>query len=377
MNNDFIDEVMGFDPSTVVTAFEKDENGGKKTNPNVYKTNPANSVSEDGHYHSKVRVLLNPYDIKRSIVHHVHYSMRDERGFFMAPSSLAVGNKECPIFKGWKTLWYAKTQDPNDPSKLVEDTTKKDFAKTHFDKSESNWVLVQIIEDENQPELTGQFKVMKLPKVVEERLTNKMNPSDPKKQKQPLMDYLFGPVLDMDVAPGPDDPNQPERKQREISYSLCDFDTDPTPIIKVDGTPLFTDEEIEMIEDYNSANNDLNKAKTEAKKNEAAKKKAELAPQIKPLYAKAIEYIKTYAIDPVVECGYTPWSPELTARVQAWLDAVLALQDPTVPSADTTVANSNARSEKAPTEKLIDAGAPAPSNGTFAVETDPNSDLPF
>ena len=26
---------------------------------------------------------------------------------------------------------------------------------------------------------------------------------------------------------------------------------------------------------------------------------------------KAIDYIKTYAIDPVVECGYTPWSVEV------------------------------------------------------------------
>ena len=142
------------------------------------------------------------------------------------------------------------------------------------------------------------------------------------------MDYLFGPTLDMDVVPGPDDPQAPERKQREISYDLCDFDTDPTPIIKTDGTPLFTDEEIEMIEEYNQANVDLVKAKTETKRKEAAARKEELAPNIRSLYGKAIEYIKNCAIDPVVECGYTPWSKELTDRVNAWLDKVLALQDP-------------------------------------------------
>ena len=48
------------------------------------------------------------------------------------------------------------------------------------------------------------------------------------------------------------------------------------------------------------------------------------------MYGKAIEYIKNCASDPVVECGYTPWSEELTARVNAWLDKVLALQDPQV-----------------------------------------------
>lgn len=335
-NQNFIDEVMGFDPSTVVTAFEETntDNGGKKyVNPNIYKTNPANSVSEDGHYHSKVRVLLNPYDIKRSIVHQVRYNMRDEQGFFTANSLLSIGNKECPIFKGWKKLWFAKVADPENPKQMVEDKEKKDWAKSHFDKTESDWVLVQIIEDENQPELVGQFKVMKIAKAILNRLLAKMNPSDPKKQKQPLMDYIFGPVLDMDVAPGPDDPNAPERKQREISYDLCDFDNDPTPIIKVDGTPLFTDEEIELIEEYNSANNDMFKAKTAAKVDAAKKKKADLAPQVRELYSKAVVYVKTCAFDPVIECGYTPWSDELTARVQAWLDKVLAMNEPssTVP----------------------------------------------
>ena len=57
-----------------------------------------------------------------------------------------------------------KTQDPSDPSKMIEDQQKKDWARSKFDKSESDWVLVQIIEDENQPELVGSFKVMKLPK---------------------------------------------------------------------------------------------------------------------------------------------------------------------------------------------------------------------
>jgi hypothetical protein len=225
-------------------------------------------------------------------------------------------------------LWFATVQDPSDPAKRIPDEQKKSWAKSMFDKSESDWALVQIIEDENQPDLVGTFKVMKMPKAILNRLLAKMNPTDPKKQKQPLMDYLFGPTLDMDVAPGPDDPDHPERKQREISYDLCDFDTDPCPIISTDGTPLFSDEEIEMIEDYNTANNDMLKAKTQSKRDEAARRKDELATQIRPLYAKAIDYIKTYAIDPVVECGYSPWSDELATRVDNWLNKVLAMQDP-------------------------------------------------
>ena len=326
-NTDFIDEVMGFDPAAAVTAFEN-TSSEKRVNPNIYKTNPSTTVNEDGHYHSRVRVLLNPYNIKRSIVHQARYSMKDQNGFFQVISSLSDGDKNCPIFKGWKKLWFTTVQDPSNPSQRIPDQEKRDWARAKFDKSESDWVLVQIIEDENQPDLVGMFKVMKMPKAILNRLMSKMNPTDSKKPKQPLMDYLFGPTLDMDVVPGPDDPQAPERKQREISYDLCDFDTDPTPIIKTDGTPLFTDEEIEMIEEYNQANVDLVKAKTEMKRKEAAARKEELAPNIRTLYGKAIEYIKNCAIDPVVECGYTPWSKELTDRVNAWLDKVLALQDP-------------------------------------------------
>lgn len=102
-----------------------------------------------------------------------------------------------------------------------------------YDKTESQWVLVQILEDENQPELVGKIMVWKLPKAIFNKMTAKMNPSpESKKSPVPVMDYLIGLPLDLDVAPGPDDPKAPERKQREINYDLCDFDTEYAPIIK-------------------------------------------------------------------------------------------------------------------------------------------------
>ena len=368
----FIDEVMGFDPAAAVTAFEN-SGSENRTNPNIYKTAPATTVNEDGHYHSKVRVLLNPYNIKRSIVHQARYSLTDANGFFPVISSLSDGDKNCPIFKGWKQLWFARVPNPKNPKEMIPDAEKQEWAKTMFDKSESDWVLVQIIEDENKPDLVGMFKLMKLPKAIYNRLKAKMSPTDAKKQAQPLMDYLFGPVLEMDVVPGPDDPEHPERKQRETSYDLCDFDTDPCPIIQTDGTPLFTDEEIEMIEEYNQANNDMVKAKTEAKRNEAAAKKEALAPKIRPLYGKAIEYIKTYAIDPVVECGYNPWTPELTARVNAWLEKVLNMEDPRNAVTTTTAAQANEAGEDNTKEEKKDPAK------VFAPEPPVNegSDLPF
>lgn len=393
METSIIDDVMGFDPSSVAQSFEATAEK-KSVNLNIYRTNPVNSKSEDGHYHAKIRILLNPYNIKRSIVHQARYAMRDANGFFTAISMLSDGNKECPIFKGWKKLWFAKMADPADPSKGIPDTTKQSWARAKFDKSESDWVLVQIIEDENQPELTGQFKVMKIAKDIKNRMLAKMNPTDPSKIKQPLMDYLFGTLLDLDVQPGPDDPDKPERKQREISYSLCDFDTDPHPIIKTDGTPLFDDDELSIIEEYNKANTDLfkatielNKATTEAAKtraqakiDKAAATKEEVVAQVKELYAKAIEYIKANAIDPVVECGYKPWTAELTDRVNNWLDKVLRLEDPASDfsvseSAPIIPAESGFASTTAPAEKTVNTAPVSPI--MVASSTDIDDDLPF
>ena len=365
----YIDEVMSIDPSEVVTAFQNTQSSERSGNTNIYKTNPANTVSEDGNYHSRIRVLLNPYDIKHSIVHSARYSMRDAQGFFQVVSSLSVGDKNCPIFKGWKSLWFARTQDPSNPSETIEDATKKAWARKMFQKNEADWVLVQIIEDENQPELTGQFKLMKLPKSIMNRLQAKINPTDPKKMKQPLMDYLFGSVLDMNVQPGPDDPKAPERKQREISYDLCDFDTDIQPIICTDGTPLFTDEEIEIIEEYNNANIEMVKAKTQAKRDEAAKKKADLVNDIRPLYAKAIDYVKTYALNPVVECGYNPWTPDVAERVNRWLEKVLNMEDPE------NGGSAPAASVSEPAKK--ESAATANTDAFDSASADDDTDLPF
>ena len=311
---DFIDDVMGFNP-TDLSIFNATE--ATSTNNTIYRTNPKDSKAEDGHYRSRLRIIYNPTDIKQSIVKQATYAMNDQDGFFMVKSALANGDRNCPIFKAWKKLWFSG------------DETKKAWARQMFDKSESQWVLVQVIEDENRPEMVGQIKVMKLPKAIYVKLEALMNPSpESKKAPVPVMDYIFGRVLEMDVTPGPDDPQHPERKNREIKYDLCSFETDPTPVIKVDGTPFFTDEELELIETYSNARNDLAKAKSDKKKQEAQQILSDNQAAIRELYVKVIAYLKENAIDLVKECGYQPWNNELTTRVNNWIDTVLALQDP-------------------------------------------------
>lgn len=331
---DFIDSVMGFNPADL-SVFKEDV----KTdfNQNVYKPNPKDSKSEDGNYRSRIRVIYNPNDLNQSIVKQATYAMNDQDGFFMVKSKLGNGDKECPIFKSWKRLWFSGDED------------KKDWAKKMYEKTESQWVLIQVIEDSNRPELVGQIKVMKLPKAIYTKMTALMNPApETKKTPVPVMDYIFGRVLEMDVAPGPDDPANPSRKQREISYDLCSFEADPTPVIKVDGTPLFTDDELELIDLYNGARNDLLKAKTDKKKQEAQAILTENRDKVKELYGKVVAYLKDNSIDLVKECTYQPWDEATEKRVQNWIDIVATLHDPKSVSATETPTSSYEAPTQAP-----------------------------
>ena len=337
---DFIDDVMGFNP-TDLNVFNAPE--ATDFNQNVYKTNPKDSKAEDGHYRSKLRVLYNPFDIKQSIVKQITYAMNDAEGFFMVKSKLANGDRECPIFKSWKKLWFSGVEE------------KKEWARKMYDKSESQWCLVQILEDDNRPELVGQIKAMKLPKAIFVKLEALMNPApETKKLPVPVMDYIFGRVLEMDVTPGPDDPAHPERKQREIKYDLCAFESDPTPIINVDGTPFFTDDELELIDTYNTARVDLAKAKSDKKKQEAQQVLVDNQAAIRDLYGKVIEYLKANAIDLVKECAYQPWDEATEKRVQNWIDIVATMNDPKAVTATDVAVDATVETD-VPVEAAADA----------------------
>ena len=323
-----LDEMMGFD-SQNLDIFNTD--GNSTVNNNIYRTNPKNSKTEDGHYHSRVRLLYNPFNRKRSIIHTALYKMRDANGFFMVKSSLGDSAdvnspyfgvaKRCPIFSAWKKFHFAQENK--------EENEK--WAKKMFQKDENDYILVQVIEDNNQPDMVGRILPWKLPHTVLVKLQAKMKPSkDSGKTPVNLLDFLTGRVLDIDVTPGPKDPSNPDRYFREIKYDLCEFDSEVTPIMNVDGTPLFTEDEVETIAKYDKKLTAIAKMKSpeeQAKSYELLKANA-LYTKVCEFMQRAITYLKSVAPNIEEEMAYKPWDEETTKRVNDWIALVLKRQDP-------------------------------------------------
>lgn len=368
-NQEFIDELMGFDPSQVAAFNEPEQKSNQ--NQNLYKTNPLKvdpKIAPDGHYHAKIRILYNPHDMKMSIVNNAHYSMTDDQGFFMLDSRLAFGDRSCFMFKAWKKLHFDESTD-----KFTVDGkqyTKKEWGDHMFDKGEERYCLVQVIDDANQPDKVGKFLGWRLPKAIYDVLEAKMHPTDKSKAPQDMMNYLFGPVLELDVTPGPEDPAAPERRQREIKYTLCAFESDPTPILSVTGEELFNDDERDMIADYATAKKTIMDAKATAKKkDEATAKCKELVEPLKKLMQRAMDYVKENAINIVEEFGYHEPNDALRARAEKWIDIVVnKLQNPQTYTDETSGSEKKSDTNQGKSSYPTEVAAPS---------TNPIDDLPF
>lgn len=317
MEPDFLNSILNFNDQ--VAAFNpQDMTAGES---NIYKTSPKLSKSDDCHYHSVVRVLYNPWDLKNSIIEKISYAFTDSEGYFSIDSRLMLGDRNCPVFKAWKQFRYST--DPAEQAKAIGDSAV-------FDRRSARWVLVQVIEDDNQPELVGKFRLFKLPKAIFDMLQMKMNPSaESKKTPKNVMDYLVGCKLNIDVTPGPDDKAHPERLMREIKYTASEFDdSEACPIIKIDGTPLFTEEETADITALFDACNKVHKEKTDAKKEAAKKEAAAIYAKIKPLYERADAYIKENGINVAEEMKFKEMTPDIQARFERWLKGIKVGIDP-------------------------------------------------
>ena len=238
-------EILGFDPKQLA-VFDKNENQNKSSNPLIYHTRPADSKSEDGVYRATIKIIYNPFDLRHSVLEQQSYFIQDENGYLTVVSSLTNNDTSCPIFKAWKKCHYAEERSPL----WLQAAPKDKGGKGLFDKRFNRYVTIQVMEDKNQPDLVGQYLFWKLPKSIWDVINAKMNPSpDSGKPSIPVMDFLFGRAIDIEVIPGPDDKSQPERRQRETKY-MGEISEDVVSCTNPDGSPLLSASEQEVLDEY-------------------------------------------------------------------------------------------------------------------------------
>lgn len=363
MNDNEMD-ILGFDPSQL-SVFSTNQNEAK-VNQNIYTTKPADSKSEDHVYRSKIKVIYSPQNLKNSILEVQGYALEDENGFFRVNTSLMVGDKSCPIFNAWKKCRYA-----DEGSILWKQQAKKPEGRELFNKTFGRYVTIQVLEDKNHPELEGKYMLWKLPKSIYDMIEKKQHPSKESGNfPVPVMDFLFGYAIKLEVTPGPDDPAHPERKARETSYS-GEFTKHPVPCTNPDKSDLLDFEENEVLETYTTAiekvwdEEDVEKREQLLAKVNADPNTAEL----RKIYRRVLEDLKTFCPDLNEELGFKPWDDATTKRVKAWIDVVLSGN---VPKTSTPNA-------------VQEAGSETPSTSTGDVEVDEtetgfgggDEDLPF
>ena len=94
------------------------------------------------------------------------------------------------------------------------------------------------------------------------------------------------------------------------------------------------------------------------------------AENIKPLYQKALNYLKEANIpDLEKECAYQPWDEVTTARVNNWLSLVLDMKDPKVTSVNEV--------ETTYTPEVVETVAQEAVEDPFANVASEDNNLPF
>jgi hypothetical protein len=318
-------DILGFDPSQL-NVFATNDQSQSNVNHNLYVTRPSESKSEDGVYRSKIKIIYSPQNLKNSIIEVQSYAMQDENGFFSAPTSLMIGDKSCPIFTAWKKCRYS------DPGTVLwkQQAKKEEGGKQLFEKRYARYVTIQVLEDKNHPELEGKYMFFKLPKSIWEMIEKKQHPSKESGNfPVPVMDFLFGYAIKLEVHPGPDDKNNPQRKTREITYS-GEFTKHPVSCTNPDKTSLLDPSEQRVLDKYIDAMEEVwDEEDVEKRTKMLADVNADPnTAELRTIYKKVLEDIKSFCPDLNEEFGFKPWDEALTKRVNAWLEVVMSGNEP-------------------------------------------------
>ena len=361
-------DILGFDPQSL-SVFNQDETPKTQSNPLVYRTRPSESKSEDGIYRATIKIVYNPFDPKCSILDQQSYALEDENGWFQVVSSLTNNDTSCPIFKAWKQCHYADVNSPLYKMALGKD--QGGYAV--FDKRFARYVIVQIMEDKNNPELQGKFMIWKLPKSIYDVINSKMNPNkESGKAAIPVMDFLFGRSIDLEVTPGPGKPGD-DRYARETKY-MGELSEDYVSCTCPDGSPILNDEQQAILDKYVYAMSKVWKCKDPEERAELldkVKKDANTIELSKIYNETVLPQIKQWAPNLVEVMEYKEWTPEVKERVQKWIKVVLTGNVPKNVTSTPEVLVDTPKDVPAETSNTIDPV----SESTFNADT--SDDLPF
>ena len=212
-----------------------------------------------------------------------------------------------------------------------------------------------------------------MPKTIYDLITTKMNPAkESGKPAIPVMDYLFGRAIELEVIPGPGNPGD-DRYARETKY-IGELTSDAVSCISPDGSPLLNDEEQSILDKYVFEMSKVWKEKDPAKRNEmkAAVDADENTLALRKFYnEKIFPEIKKWCPNLIESLGYKEWDDSTKARVQRWIDIVLAGNDPRTAEEAPTVASTVG------TESKTETPTPPVENPMFETEDTSTDDLPF
>ena len=157
-----------------------------------------------------------------------------------------------------------------DPVLQNQAKKKEEGGNQIFDKRYARYVTIQVLEDNNHPELNGKYMFWKMPKAVWDVINAKQSPTNPAKAAIPVMDFLFGRAIDLEVKPGPGKPGE-ERYSRETSYA-AELTDDPVSCVNPDMSPLLNASQQAVLEQYIDDMKKVWKEKDPANENDDPKK---------------------------------------------------------------------------------------------------------
>lgn len=191
-----------------------------------YNVNP--KKSKNGKVYNSV-IKFVPYfpNIKQSILSKWNAYMVDEstgkKMYVDCPSTI---NQDSIL----KEMYFALKNSDNAADQKLKDI---------FSRKKAYFSLIQILEDENHPELVGKFKILKYGQKIYEKIQKLTNPTGNKKRQNPF-DPFEGRPFEFDVKMVSDFPN----------YDSCEFSIEPRGIL-VNGEELEKDpENYQVVYDY-------------------------------------------------------------------------------------------------------------------------------